>query len=364
MKDKKFLLYIFAFLGCIPLVLCVPYILNAWRFSPMDKRDFVFAIAFLLSALVALVFTGHSTPVFQKRILLADICFLCGYVFCRVISLNSGAVICAIMFWWVHIWMLRGIRLAFNLLPSFIILLLSVVSSVYWMCVFWGITPTTAFWLKIFVMVLLLVSEILILRYAWLPKIGIIIFSMGMTAATAVMFMLGNITKTYASCKMAFQPVVGKYMGIEMDKNKSFERFFKYSEAHHYKYSMDTADFTLLTVDCHDNIHEIHPASHCLRSSGWAIESEKSIQITIDEKILNVTEVKASRHNSKILLWVWYSNHNISTGNFICFRRLWKNREMWSSYQLGILDKQDLDESRSLLKDILTTLMVKQSSPE
>ena len=100
MKDKRFLLYIFAFLGCIPLALCVPYILNAWHGSPMDQRDYVFVIAFAVSALAALVFTGHSAPAFQKQILLVVICFLFGYVFCRVISLNYGAIICAIMFLW------------------------------------------------------------------------------------------------------------------------------------------------------------------------------------------------------------------------------------------------------------------------
>ena len=360
MKNKKFLLYICAFLGCIPLVLCVPYILNAWRTSPMDHRDYVFVIAFAVSALVALVFTEHSTPVSPKQILLVVICFLCGYVVCRAISLNSGAIICAIMFWWSLIWLFRGSRLAFNLLPSFLILLLSVVSSVYWMSVLLGITPTAAFWVKILAMVILLVFEALILHYQWLPKVDVVVFSMGMAAATVVMLMLGNITKTYAPCKVAFQPVIGEYIGIEMDKDKSFERFFQYSDAHHYKYSMgNTADFTLLTVDCHHNIHEIHPASHCLRSSGWTIESEKSIQVTIDEKTLNVTEVKASWRKSKIVLWVWYSNDNFSTGNFICFRRLWRKSEVWSSYQLGIMDINDLEESRNRLKDILSTIRIK-----
>ena len=326
----------------------------------MDQRDYVFVIAFAVSALAALVFTGHSAPAFQKQILLVVICFLFGYVFCRVISLNSGAIICAIMFWWAHIWMLRGGRLAFNLLPSFMILLLSVVSSVYWMSVFLGITPTTAFWIKLLAMAILLVLEALILHYSWLPRVENVVFCMGMTAATAVMLMLGNITKTYAPCKVAFHSIAGKYIGIEMDKDKSFERFFKYSDAHHYKYSLDnTVNFTLLTVDCHHNIHEIHPASHCLRTTGWTIESEKPIQVTIEEKIFNVTEVKASWRKSKILLWVWYSNDNVSTGNFICFRRLWRESEKWSSYQLGILDINDLDESRSLLKDILSTIMIK-----
>lgn len=359
MKGRKHLLYICAFLGCIPLALCVPYIIKAWRISPLDQRDFVFAISFAVSAIFPLVITGHSEPVFQKRILLADLTLLWGFVFCRIISLNSGAIICAIMFWWVHIWLLRGIKLAFNLLPSFMILLLATVSSTYWMCVSFGVMQAAAFRIKVLATFLLLIAEALILRYAWQPRIGVIIFSLAMSVATAVMLMLGNLTKTYVPCKLAFQPVVGNFIGIEMDKDKGFRRFFNRSEAHHYKYSGNTADFTLLTVDCGNDIHEIHPASHCLRTSGWTIEDENLHIITIDEKALNVTEIKASKRQAKILLWVWYTNESISTGNFICFRRLWRNGRQWSTYQLGIIGGRDLEDSRSQLMDILTKIMVK-----
>ncbi len=360
MKTRKYLLYVCAFLGCIPLMLCVPYILNAWRFSPLDQRDFVFAISFVWSALVALLFTGHSKPVFQTRILLADLTLLGGFIFCRVISLSSGAIAFAIMFWWVTIWMFRGVRLGFNLLPSFMILLLSVVSSTYMMCVFLMVSSTAAFIIKLLAMVVLFIAEILILRYAWLPRIGIIIFSLAMSVAIVVMLILGNITKTYVPCKVAFQPVIGSYMGIEMEKDKGFKRFFESSDAHHYIYSGNTADFSLLTVDCGNNIHEIHPASHCLRSSGWTIEEESPHIVTIKEKIFNVTEIRASKRQSKILLWVWYTNDSLSTGNFICFRRLWSSGQQWTTYQLGIIGgRDDIEKSRSQLADILSMLMVK-----
>ena len=357
MKSRKLLLNIGAVLGGIPLVLCIPYILRAWQSSPMDHRDFVFAIAFGMAALAALLFTGHSEPVFQKRILLAALSLLCGFLFCNnIISLNAGAIVCAIMFWWVVIWLLRGIRLAFNLLPAFLILLLLVVSSTYWICVMTNVSPINAFRLKLLAMVFLLVSETLILWYNWLPKIGVILFSMAMTVAVVVMLMLSNLTKTYAPCKVSFQPMTGGYLGIELDASEGFRRFFSRSEAHQYKYSGDAADFTLLAVDCGSNIHEIHPASHCLRTSGWTIDSEESRVVVIDEKELNVTEVKATRRQSQILLWVWYSNDVLSTGNFICFRRLWRDGRQWSTYQLGVMGGHDLEESRRQLADLLASI--------
>ena len=69
--------------------------------------------------------------------------------------------------------------------------------------------------------------------------------------------------------------------------------------------------------------------------------------------------IKASLGQAKILLWVWYTNDSVSTGNFICFRRLWRDGKQWSTYQLGIIGGRDLEDSRSQLMDILSKIMVK-----
>ena len=359
MKNAKYLLYGLAAAGCIPLLLCAPYILNAWRSSPMDSHDYVFVIVFALSALPALLATGHSKPVFQKRILLAALTFLCGYVGCRVISLNAGAIACAIMFWWTWIWLLRGIHLAFNLLPSFMILLLSIVSSVYWICVYLVVSQGTAYRLKLLAMVVVLVAEFLVLRYKWQPKIGVVVFSMGMAAATVTMTALGSVTRVFAPCKVAFQPVIGSYLGRELDRDEGFQRFFRFSDAHHYMYSGDVSDFSFLSINCGSNIHEIHPASHCLRSSGWRIDDEGTLTLVMDDKKFCVTEVKATRGGRPIVLWVWYTNDKISTGNYICFRRLWRNDGQWSTYQLGVIGINDIEDSRKQLQDLLSTIMLK-----
>ncbi len=359
MSRKRGIFAVVAAVGCVPLILCAPYVMQAWQGSPMDSHDYVFVIAFALTALAAILFTHQSRPVFQRRIALAAGMLFCGFVFSRIISLNASAIFCAILFWWFWTWLFCGARLAFNLLPSFLILLLSVVSSVYWICVFFGVSQSAAYRLKLLAMLVFIVAEVLILHYRWLPKLGVVVFSMGMLAAAVVMVGLDGTTRTSPTCKVDFQPVAGAYIGHELDRDEGFQRFFKTSHARHYKFAGDDADFTLLSVDCGKNIHEIHPASHCLRTSGWRIEDEKPVTFTLEGRNYTVSEVKATRGGHPIILWVWYSNDNVSTGNFICFRRLWRSSGRWSTYQLGIFGMHNIEESRKRLQGILSAIMVK-----
>lgn len=356
MKDKPILLNVLAFLGCLPLLINTRYVINAWAYSPMDQRDYVFLAAFLISSTAVLLFARQSKPSFQLRIALATLVFFLGFVLCKVISLNSGAIITGIMFWWTLIWYLKGWSLAYLLLPSFCTLLLASVSSTYWICVFFGISPEIVFALKVAVTIILAIITVLNIRLNWEPRQGIVIFAIAMTAAVVLLLQLGNVTDTYPALRLNFAPKVDQFIGREIDETEAFNRFFKYSDAHNYKYADDMDVFTLLMVNCGNNIHEIHPASHCLRSGGWEIESEQMIEYQIDGKPLCVTEVKGHFDYRTIILWVWYTNDKISTGNFICFRRLWRPNSNWATYQIGVDNNGDLEESRQALEKLVTAL--------
>lgn len=358
MKNKTLLLQILAFAGGIPLLLQTRYVYNAWRFSPMDQHDWIFAVVFAISAIVALLLTRGGKPQFQKRVALGTLTLFCGYLACTVISLNSGALFAAMGFWWMLIWYVRGWERAYHLIPSFAILLLSLVSSTYWMCVFLGVTPFVAFVIKMGAMIwlLLLMSVTIIIKYV--PRQGIVIFSVGLLAAVVTIFQLNNVSRTYPSLNVQFKSNFENYLGRELDADENFKRFFHYSDAHHYWIANDNDYFSLLIVNCGQNIHEIHPASHCLRSSGWDIESEEPYEFELNNKRYCVTEVKGNRGGNKTVTWVWYSDNLISTGNFICFRKSWNPDEPWASYQLGVSGKDDLDESRMALIDIMEKLLV------
>lgn len=348
---------ILALLGGLPLLFCTPYIFRAWQNSPLDRRDCIFGVAFGLSALIALAFSRPGKPFFQLRVLFAALIFLAGYLGCLYLSINAGAIVCAIMFWWLFVWLAHSDRLAYNLLPSFFILLLSVVSSTYWLCVFFGFSASGAFWLKVAVLLLLLALEAINLWKGWMPKMGLLLFGMGMVAATAVMLQLGNLAPRHAPLLPQNRMLAGEFLGRELPADEGFRRFFQNSDAHNHRYvGPDNWNYSMLSVQCGSDIHEIHPASHCLRSAGWKIDSERQRDITLRGKTYNVTEVQGHLGKSEMLLWVWYSNEKYSTGNFISFRRWWTGKEKWSTYQLGVYGNAPLEERREHLLALLAEL--------
>ncbi len=357
MKRQTMMRRYLALLGCIPLLTCLPYILNAWKVSPLDSKDYLFAGAFIVSAAFALLFTQKDKPQFQLRSLIGTLIFLTGHLLCRWISFNAGGIICAIIFWWLLIWFTHDDRLALNLLPSFLILLLSVVSSTYWLCVFLGLTVTAVFWLKIAIMCALLCVQALMLWKGWMPRLEPVLFCLGMAAATIMMLQIGGMARQYPPLLLEPRIIADEFLGREMNPDESFKRFFQKSDAHHYQYAgPGTENISLLSVKCGANIHEIHPASHCLRTSGWLIDQEHQITIEMRGKTFCVTEVKGHLGQAEMLLWVWYSNDWKSTANFISFRRWWTVKENWNTYQLGILGGGSIDDRRGHLMSILEKL--------
>ena len=52
----------------------------------------------------------------------------------------------------------------------------------------------------------------------------------------------------------------------------------------------------VLAVKCGGDIHEIHPASHCLRTSSWVVNSEKILYL---QDNVAVTEIDAAKGTGK-----------------------------------------------------------------
>ena len=358
MKSRPTLRKCLALLGGIPLLLSFPYIINAWKTSPLDGGDCLFAAVFVVSAIFALVFTKTKEhPQFQPPVLVATLIFLGIHLFCHWIGLNAGAIASAILFWWFLLWLTHDATFASNLLPSFLILLLATVSSTYWLSVFLGVNTTAAFGVKVVVMILLLSAEVLVLWKGRTPRLELVLFAMGMAAAAMVLFQLGNVTTRYAPLLLEINPVAGDFIGREMEAAESFRRFFQKSDAHHYRYvGREAETFSLLSVKCGADIHEIHPASHCLKSSGWTIDEEHPLTIEMTGNPFCVTEVKGHRGQITTLLWVWYSTPDYSTGNFINFRRCWTPKEQWTTYQFGIYGGGNIERQRERLLELLTEL--------
>ena len=145
----------------------------------------------------------------------------------------------------------------------------------------------------------------------------------------------------------------GEFWGRSIEPDENTKRFFVTSTVKQYCYTKNNADISVLAVQCGRNIHEIHPASHCLRTSMWTVHSEKILYL---QNRFAVTEIDASRGGNRILVWVWYSSKTFSTPGFLGFRRHFTPGGNYYTYQISIPLYGNIENGRSELKKFVQAL--------
>lgn len=142
----------------------------------------------------------------------------------------------------------------------------------------------------------------------------------------------------HAAYAPAFSPNSQSGMaGREIPVSRGARNLFKTSEAHQFVYADNPSNcVSVLAVEIGGDIHEIHPASHCMKSAGCNILSEGLREITLASgNTLEVDEVVASSADGKMLVWIWFSSDDVSSGSFLVFRRLFSASHKWRTYQIS-----------------------------
>jgi hypothetical protein len=155
----------------------------------------------------------------------------------------------------------------------------------------------------------------------------------------------------------AFPNHCGEFWGRRIMPDENTKRFFATSKVRQYRYTKNDADISVLAVQCGRNIHEIHPASHCLRTSMWRVYSEKILYL---RENFAVTEIDAAKGSSRILVWVWYSSEKFSTPGFLGFRRHFTPGGNYYTYQISIPLYGDVEKNRNELKKFVKALRSKK----
>ena len=120
-----------------------------------------------------------------------------------------------------------------------------------------------------------------------------------------------------------------------------------------FRYTKEGTDISVLAVKCGSDIHEIHPASHCLRTSRWTIHSEKVLYLQED---FAVTEIDASKGRLRYLTWVWYSSDRFSTPGFLGFRKHFTKSSNNFTCQISTPVGKDIEKSREELRKFIRHL--------
>ena len=116
----------------------------------------------------------------------------------------------------------------------------------------------------------------------------------------------------------------------------AFQRFFRTSDAHQFAYANTSNAVSVLSVKIGDDVHEIHPATHCLRSGGWFVEADslRRVELPGRESPLQVTEAVVTKGGARALVWIWYSTGELSVGSFLRFRQLYSRDGGWHGFQV------------------------------
>ena len=275
-------------LAAIPFAVKVMYLERAWVSSPIDRIHLglygTLSLIFVFIAVVAKLYWRFLTvkPLAQSRSLklMALPCIL--YVIGIVWSMNAVQLISSVLILWTAAWALYGRVSGIMLAPAAVCAVLAVPGSLYW---------------------------------------------------------LGNAYAAFAATpNAAYTPefTVDSQVGMLGREEPANSLLFRTSKARQFRYENISNSVMVLSVEIGNDVHEVHPATHCLRSQGWRIVSEHIVTIpdVRDEKF-SVTEAEVDSVSGKLLVWIWYSNNERSTGSFLHFRRLFSSSSRWHTYQIS-----------------------------
>ena len=347
--------YLLALLSLLPLVIHSPYLMQAWTGSRLDRWDWLFYLLFVPAVVWALRKEKWGKCDFYALLALVPMLLLtAGKSFHHI---NALAVAAAVGASFSAVWLLGAWQLAYRVLPAAVILLLGTPSSSYqlsllMMCPVY-VAWTTKFMLAIACGFWIWYNK----RSGVVLKRGTLCFSAAILASGFLLLHTRELYFKGVSFIPEFTTRCGEFWGRSIQPNDNTKRFFATSTVRQYRYTRNNADISVLAVQCGRDIHEIHPASHCLRTSRWTVDSEKILYLQND---LAVTEIDARKGADHILVWVWYSSENFSTPGFLGFRRHFKPAGIHYTYQISVPMYSTVEASRSELKKFVQALRSKK----
>lgn len=339
-------------LSCIPFCFTLQYVVQAWQNSRMDHFDWIFYII----AVAAAIFTAYREKPgkcdFYALFLLIPAVIPATMPTLHHINALAAAASAGVIF--AAVWLICSWHYAYRMLPAAIILLLGTPSSSYHLSLLLMCPVWMAWTIKF-----LLAGACLVLIYCnrrfdlQIPK-GHFFFSAAVCGSCLLLAHSREICFYGRSCVPEFTLHAGDYWGRNIEPDANTKRFFATGTVKQFRYTQGNSDISVLAVQCGSDIHEIHPASHCLRTSRWTVHSEKILYLNND---FAVTEIDASKGGTRVLVWVWYSSEEFSTPGFLGFRRHFRPDRKQFTYQISITVSGSIESARVDLQNFIQLLI-------
>ena len=337
--------------SALPLCLHSPYLLQAWNSSRLDKWDWIFYILAIPAVISAVRISKPGKSDYYALLLLLPMLFLTATPSLHHINALSIASAVGVIF--ATAWLLYSWQLACRVLPAAVIVLLGTPSSSYQLSLLM-MCPVYAAWAAKFLLAVLCGFSIYCFR-RWNCTIsrGTLFFSAAVLGSALLLLHTGELYFEGRSFIPEFSTQAGDFWGRRLEVAPNTKRFFATSKVEQFRYTTNNVDISVLSVLCGKDIHEIHPASHCLRTSLWTINSENILYLQND---FAVTEIDAQKGHTRLLVWVYYSSDKLSTPSFLGFRRHYHPGIRHYTYQISTPVYNSLEQSRSQLRKFIQAL--------
>ena len=347
-----------AFLAGVPFFCTLPYTVGSWKASPMDSFNWIFHLVFVFLAACSVPSVKESAARSKPDWFALPAVAAAAVVFAAGLfkHIHLIAILGGVGFWWSGIWFLCGWNAAWAVLPAFGALCLGSTSSTFLLCNRLLISPTVALIGKLAGAVVCVAVCMVLILTEFVMKREVFWFLLA-----AVVILTGTVlSRGGASSAEPFRPDLtvapDGVQILEIPLSEDAVRFFEGSVAHQYQVSDGGFICSALEVKCGPDIHKIHPASHCLRSSGAEILAESVVmQHLPDGRSLPVTEIRSVVRGTPLLTFVWYTGPDETTGSFFAFRRKWSASKEWRSFQFAVQAPGGSEETaRKMLLDLLS----------
>jgi len=353
---KKTVLGLFMLAACLPYACKLPYITAAWRNSPLDAHDWIFLLLGFFTLGVA--FFGVRGKEIHRDWLglpLLGVCivmYLIGFKKdIHAISILAGVLLAA-----SATCLLWGWECFVILLPAFFIFCLSVTSTSYWITFLLSPFGLKSMPVKIVLTAVAITITIIQLHFHFIPRKQSTFF----LCALCFAFLLVVFQKDAHIKSASFIPDFSAGMfkeakGYQQTLSQGDLQFFAGAKKlERYIFGTSDSSIAILAVTLGTNVHQIHPPSHCLRSQGVTIISEKLSTENLRFAQITISEINYSHDNQLMLCWYWYASPDFSTPSFLSFRRYWTPNQEWHSYQITTpVHNHELGKARERLGKFL-----------
>ena len=347
-----------AVLTGIPFFCTLPYTFHSWRSSPMDRMNWIFFLAFLLIAACGVPAAKDSVR--KNRAdwfaLLAVTATAVLYAVGIIKQIYMIRILAGTWFWWTGVWFFCGWDAAWSMIPAFGVLSLGCTSTTFLLCRHLLIQPRTALFLKLGVTRLCAMLCAVFTLTGYVMKREVFWFLLAAAAILTGVLTSRDGGMTAPPFRPDLTATVEGFKTTNTPLSEDTIRFFEDAEVHQYTISDSIFQCSILAVKCGNDIHKIHPASHCIRSGGSVILSESVVMNTLpDGRSLPVTEIRSRIRGTYALTFVWYTGPTETVGSFYTFRRKWSPSEEWYSYQaVTEIYNGNEDAARKILLNILS----------